>query len=107
MASAPHAPRDALRASRRLETVINEFRLRHLDGFVDLFVQVLRLCGRAGSRRKVIAEPVFGQAKEARRFRRFSLRGLRKVRREWAFLCLCSNLLKLVNVHPSLQGEPA
>jgi hypothetical protein len=29
-------------------TVINEFRLRHLDGFVDLFVQVLRLCGRAG-----------------------------------------------------------
>jgi transposase len=29
-------------------TVINEFRLRHLDAFVDLFVQVLRLCGRAG-----------------------------------------------------------
>jgi transposase len=29
-------------------TVINEFRLRHLDAFVDLFVQVLRLGGRAG-----------------------------------------------------------
>jgi transposase len=29
-------------------TVVNEFRLRHLDAFVDLFVQVLELCGRAG-----------------------------------------------------------
>jgi transposase len=29
-------------------TVINEFRLRHLDAFVDLFVQLLMLCGRAG-----------------------------------------------------------
>jgi hypothetical protein len=27
---------------------INEFRLRRLDAFVDLFVQVLRLRGRAG-----------------------------------------------------------
>lgn len=62
---------------------------------------------RIYSRRKVIAEPVFGQAKEARHFRRFSLRGLRKVRREWTFVCLCSNLLKLVNVPPPLQGEPA
>lgn len=29
-------------------TVINEFRLRHLEAFEDVFVQVLRLCGRAG-----------------------------------------------------------
>jgi len=49
------------------------------------------------SRRKVIVEPVFGHAKEARRFRRFSLRGLRKVRAEWTLVCLCGNLLKLVN----------
>jgi transposase len=49
------------------------------------------------SRRKTIVEPVFGQAKEARGFRRFSLRGLKKVRAEWALVCLCSNLLKLVN----------
>ena len=48
------------------------------------------------SRRKAIVEPVFGQTKEARRFRRFSLRGLTKVRREWTLVCLCSNLLKLV-----------
>jgi len=59
------------------------------------------------SRRKAIVEPVFGQAKEARRFRRFSLRGLRKVRREWTFVCMCSNLLKLVNVPLSIQAAPA
>jgi IS5 family transposase len=59
------------------------------------------------SRRKAIAEPVFGQTKEARGFRRFSLRGLKKVRSEWTLVCLCSNLLKLVNVPlPSRQGTP-
>jgi transposase len=48
------------------------------------------------SRRKVIVEPVFGQIKEPRGFRRFSLRGLVKVRREWTLVCLCHNLMKLV-----------
>jgi IS5 family transposase len=51
---------------------------------------------RIYSRRKAIVEPVFGQVKEARRFRRFSLRGLTKVRCEWTLVCLCSNVLKLV-----------
>ena len=46
-------------------------------------------------RRKVIAEPVFGQIKQAMGFRRFSLRGLGKVAAEWAIVCLCHNLLKL------------
>jgi transposase len=45
--------------------------------------------------RKAIVEPVFGQIKEARGFRRFSLRGLDNVRREWKLVCLASNLLKL------------
>jgi transposase len=40
-------------------------------------------------------EPVFGQIKGARGFRRFSLRGLRKVRGEWRLVCLTHNLLKL------------
>jgi hypothetical protein len=131
-------------------TVINEFRLRHLDAFVDLFVQVLRLCGRGGlinqgidayiavgrkkhgpdasgqendaqifqdkeawramrdklktddghevcRHRKHIVEPVFGHVKEARRFRRFSLRGITKVRGEWTLVSLVHNLLKVVN----------
>lgn len=45
--------------------------------------------------RKAIVEPVFGQIKEARGFRRFSLRGLVEVKAEWAFVCLTHNLLKL------------
>jgi hypothetical protein len=45
--------------------------------------------------RKAVVEPVFGQIKECRPFRRFSFRGLGKVRAEWNFLCLTHNLLKL------------
>ena len=45
--------------------------------------------------RKAIVEPVFGQIKEWRGFRRFSLRGLNKVRCEWKLVCAASNLLKL------------
>jgi hypothetical protein len=45
--------------------------------------------------RKAIVEPVFGQIKEARNFRRFSLRGLVKVEAEWTLVCLTHNLLKL------------
>jgi transposase len=47
------------------------------------------------ARRKAIVEPVFGQIKQARGFRRFSLRGLVKVQGEWAFVCLTHNILKL------------
>ena len=47
------------------------------------------------SRRKVIVEPVCGQIKEARGFRRFLLRGLDKVRGEWRLVCVGHNLLKL------------
>ena len=53
------------------------------------------------SRRKVIVEPVFGQIKEPRAFRRFSLRGLGKVRREWTLVCLCHNLLKYLTAQPA------
>jgi transposase len=45
--------------------------------------------------RKVIVEPVFGQIKGARGFRRFLLRGLEKIRGEWCLVCLTHNLLKL------------
>jgi len=47
------------------------------------------------SKRKQIVEPVFGQIKEARGFRRFSFRGLAKVAAEWDIICLTHNLLKL------------
>ncbi len=45
--------------------------------------------------RKAIVEPVFGQIKDARGFRRFSFRGLPKVQAEWLLICLTHNLLKL------------
>jgi len=54
--------------------------------------------GRAHyARRKatVIVEPVFGQTKEARGFRRFLLRGRVKTRAEWHFECAVHNLGKL------------
>jgi hypothetical protein len=47
------------------------------------------------ARRKVIVEPVFGQIKEDRGFRRFLLRGLKKIRGEGCLVCLTHNLLKL------------
>jgi transposase len=45
--------------------------------------------------RKAIVEPVFGQIKGARGFRRFSFRGFAKVQAEWQLICLTHNLLKL------------
>jgi transposase len=45
--------------------------------------------------RKQIVEPVFGQIKEVRGFRRFLLRGLENVQAEWSLICLTHNLLKL------------
>ncbi|NJN70732.1 MAG: IS1182 family transposase [Nitrospira sp.] len=47
------------------------------------------------ARRKVNVEPVFGQIKEARGFRRFLLRGLDNIRGEWSLVCLTHNLLKI------------
>ena len=46
--------------------------------------------------RKSIVEPVNGQIKEIGGFRRFSLRGYQKVRREWALVCTGHNLKKLI-----------
>ena len=45
--------------------------------------------------RKAVVEPVFGQIKERRGFRRFLFRGLKKVEAEWQIICLTHNLLKL------------
>jgi hypothetical protein len=50
---------------------------------------------KAYAKRKETVEPVFGQIKEARRFRQFLLRGLDKVKGEWQLICLTHNLLKL------------
>jgi len=46
-------------------------------------------------RRKVIVEPVCGWIKQVLGFRSFSLRGLDKVRSEWALVCLALNLRRM------------
>jgi transposase len=47
--------------------------------------------------RKQLPEPVFGQIKQARGFRQFLMRGIDKVRAEWAIVCTAHNLLKLAH----------
>ena len=59
----------------------------------------------AYSRRKVLPEPVFGQIKSARSFRSFSLRGLDKVRGEWALVTLTHDILKLWRSGVPLPAE--
>jgi transposase len=54
-------------------------------------------------KRKQVVEPVFGQIKEARGFRRFSFRGLNQVAAEWDLICLTHNLLKLFRAGACLQ----
>ena len=45
--------------------------------------------------RKFTVEPVFGHIKQARGFRQFLLRGIDKVKSEWAMICTAHNLAKL------------
>jgi hypothetical protein len=59
--------------------------------------------GSVYKRRKAIVEPVFGQIKERRGFRRFSLRGKQNVGSEWRLVCAVSNLLKLFRFECTLQ----
>lgn len=53
--------------------------------------------------RQQSVEPVFGQIKAVRGFRRFSLRGLDSVTGEWTLVALVHNLLKLFRYGPVLS----
>ena len=67
-----------------------------------------RLATRAGrklyAQRKQTIEPVFGIIKAALGFRRFSLRGLAKVRTEWTLVTLAYNLKRLFHVGADLAA---
>jgi transposase len=54
--------------------------------------------------RKAIVEPVFGQIKEARRFTRFLLRGLAKVRGEWSLVATAHNICRLFAARPRVEA---
>jgi transposase len=60
---------------------------------------------KAYARRKAVVEPVFGQIKDARGIRSFLLRGLDKVRGEWALICATHNLLKLWKAVAHLERQ--
>jgi len=51
--------------------------------------------------RKSVVEPVFGHIKQARGFRQFLLRGLKKIAGEWALVCMTHNILR---VYAALQA---
>lgn len=51
-------------------------------------------------KRKAVAEPVFGWIKNVLGFRAFSLRGMQKVRGEWALVCLALNLRRMNHLQP-------
>jgi transposase len=55
-------------------------------------------------RRSATVEPVFGQIKQARHFRQFSLRGVTAVAAEWQLVCLTHNLLKLARHRRALTS---
>lgn len=96
-------------AQRRVNAFLSPGRIRHGDTdptagrilkrkpLMQAMADKLRRAGRRSRYRlrKQVVEPVFGQIKQARSFRQFLLRGLQKVRAEWAMLCTVHNLLKL------------
>ena len=79
----PHAPEAEARAA---PTTAKE----------RLAAQVRPPAGRAWyASRTGIVEPVCGQSKEARGFRRFLRRGLQNIRGAWRLVCLPQHLLKI------------
>lgn len=96
-------------AERRVRAYLSPGRIRHGDtdptaGRVlkrkprmQAMADTIRRAGRRSRYRlrKQVVEPVFGHIKQARGFRQFLLRGLNKVRGEWAMVCTAHNLLKM------------
>ncbi|HEX9053692.1 MAG TPA: IS1182 family transposase [Gemmatimonadales bacterium] len=96
-------------ARRRIAAYLAPGRVTHRDGIptgrrrwrsgsrVATMATKLKRAGRRTRYRlrKQIVEPVFGHIKHARGFRQCLLRGLEKVRGEWAMICTAHNLLKL------------
>lgn len=92
-------------AGRGIRGYVATGRAKHPDGGEErrrgpLVSAMRRRLRRAGRRsryrlRKQVVEPVFGQIKQARDFRQFLLRGIGKVKHEWALICTAHNLTKL------------
>ena len=90
-----HATRSSSPAGRIPKNISTADRMRRL-------LRTVRGKNLYGKRKETV-EPVFGQIKEERGFRRFLLRGLTKVKAEWQLICLTHNLLKLYRWKTSQQ----
>jgi hypothetical protein len=73
----------------RVSFRLHEFRTQAQDNLLSEQGIKLR------SQRSTEVETVFGDIKHNRRFRRFMLRGLEKVKIKWGLVCLAHNLQKL------------
>jgi transposase len=94
-------------SQRDVQAYVATGRLKHSDGHVmrvpppGTLARKMWCKLRQGGRRtryrlrKFVVEPVFGQIKEARGFRRFLLRGQENVSAEWSLLATAHNLMKL------------
>jgi transposase len=95
-------------AQRGIDAYVATGRERHHRGGIDphgrprtplraaMREKLQTAAGRAiYARRKAITEPVHGLIKQARGFRQFLLRGLRKIQMEFTLVALTHNLLKL------------
>ena len=96
-------------AERRIAAYLLPGRIRHGETdpaagrtlkakpLMHAMAQTIRRAGRRSRYRlrKQVVEPVFGHIKHTRGFRQFLMRGLNKVRSEWAMLCTAHNVLKL------------
>jgi hypothetical protein len=93
---------DAYLSPRRIRHGESAPRVTHASGAQALMVAKLATPGGRAlyAQRKTIVEPVFGQVKEARGFRRFLLRGMRNVAGEWSLVTATHNLLKLYRHSP-------
>lgn len=99
----------AAMAERRVRAYLSPGRIRHGETdptagrvlkrkpLMQAMADTIRRAGRRSRYRlrKQVVEPVFGQIKQARGFRQLLLRGLEKVRAEWAMVCTAHNILKL------------
>jgi len=56
------------------------------------------------AKRKITVEPVFGQIKHNRGYRRFTRRGLSAVDSEWKLICTTANLLKIHRHRTATSG---
>ncbi|MEK6246497.1 MAG: transposase [Pseudomonadota bacterium] len=91
-----HAPDEAAPATAEIATT---------DNAKEAMARKLRTeSGRLlYAARKHIVEPVFGQIKRVRGFRKFLLRSLELVSAEWQLICLTHNLLKIWRFTTSLR----